>query len=92
MIVESIERFYLNVSSYSPLIESTYIELPDELKILRKELINIKNDDNKCFYLWCHTRHLNLIDKNLQRITKIKNWLINLIMKGLISCIKERLL
>ena len=31
-IVESIEGFYLNVSSYSPLIGSTYIELPDELK------------------------------------------------------------
>ena len=32
-------------------------------------LIKIQNDDNKCF-LWCHIRHLNLIDKNPQRITK----------------------
>ena len=31
-IVESIEEFYLSISSYSPLIGSTYIELPDELK------------------------------------------------------------
>ena len=31
-IVESVEGFYLNVSSYSPLIGSTYIGLPDELK------------------------------------------------------------
>ena len=54
-IVESIEGFYLNVSSYSTLIGSTYIELPAELK--------------NCF-LWCHIRHLNLIDKNAQRITK----------------------
>ena len=68
-IVESIEGFYLNVSSYSPLIGSTYTELPDELKNSRKRLINIQNDDNKCF-LWCHIRHLNLIDKNPQRITK----------------------
>ena len=68
-IVESIEGFYLNVSSYSPLIGSTYIELPDELKNSRKGLINIQNDDNKCF-LWCHIRYLNLIDKNPQRITK----------------------
>ena len=30
-IVESTEGFYLNVSSYSPLIGSTYIELPDDL-------------------------------------------------------------
>ena len=69
-ILESLEGFYLNVSSYSPLIGSTYIELPDELKKnSRKGLINIQNDDNKCF-LWCHVRHLNLIDKNPQRITK----------------------
>ena len=33
---ESIEGLYLNVSSYSPLIRSTYIELPDELKIQEK--------------------------------------------------------
>ena len=68
-IVESIEGFYLNVSSYSPLIGSTYIELPDSRKNLRKGLITIQNDDNKCF-LWCHVRHLNLIDKNPQRIKK----------------------
>ena len=43
--------------------------MPDELKNSRKGLINIQNDDNKCF-LWCHCRHLNLIDKNPQRITK----------------------
>ena len=47
-IVKSIEGFYLNVSSYSPLIGSTYIELPDKLKTSRKGLINIQNDDNKC--------------------------------------------
>ena len=34
-----------------------------------KALINTKNSDNKCF-LWCHARHLNLIDRNPQRITK----------------------
>ena len=49
-IFESIEEFYLNVSSYSPLIESTYTELLDELKNSRKELINVQNDDNKCFF------------------------------------------
>ena len=35
-----------------------------------KGLINIKNDDNKCF-LWRHTRHLNSLNKNPQRRTKI---------------------
>ena len=41
----------------------------NELKHPKKGLINIQNDDNKCF-LWCHVRHLNLVDKNPQRITK----------------------
>ena len=43
--------------------------MPNELKNSRRGLINIQNDDNKCFF-WCHIRHLNLIDKNPQRITK----------------------
>ena len=68
-IVEEIEGFYLNVSPYSPLIGSTYIEFPNELKYSRKGLIKIQIDDNKCL-LWCHIIHLNLIDKNPQRITK----------------------
>ena len=39
-ILESLEGFYLNVSSYSPLIGSTYIELPDELKKKFKKRID----------------------------------------------------
>ena len=45
-IIEEIEGFYLNVISYSPLIGSTYIELPNKLKNPRNGLINIQNDDN----------------------------------------------
>ena len=37
-IVESIERFYLNVNSYSSSIGSTYIELTDELKKFKKRI------------------------------------------------------
>ena len=48
---------------------SAYIKLPDELKKPKKGLINIQDNDNKCF-LWCHVRHLNLVKRNLQRITK----------------------
>ena len=32
-------------------------------------LINIKNNDNKCF-LWCHIRHLNLVKTHSEGITK----------------------
>ena len=59
----------MNISAYSPLVGSTYIELPDELKHPMKGLINIKNNYKKCF-LWCHIRHLNLVERNPQRITK----------------------
>ena len=82
-ITELIEGVYVNISSYSPLIASTYIELPDEVKHPMKSLIKIRNNDNKCF-LWCHVRHLNLADKNPQRTTKkIKKQLMNSIMKKL---------
>ena len=54
---------------YSPLIGSTYIELPDNLKNPMKGLINIKNNDNK-FFLWCHIRNLHLVKKHPERITK----------------------
>ena len=62
-IVESIDGEYVNISACSPLVGSTYIEFLDKLKHPMKGLINIKNNDNKCF-LGCHVRHLNLVDKN----------------------------
>ena len=67
--IKEIQNQYLNVSAYSPFIGSTYMELPNELKISKKGLINLPYNDNKCF-LWCHIRHLNLVDKNPQSITK----------------------
>ena len=71
-IVESIDGEYVNIFAYNPLVGSTYIELPDELKNSMKDLINIKNNDNKCF-LWCRIRHLNLVERNPQSITR-KDW------------------
>ena len=61
-ISESINGEYVNISMYSPLIGSYFVELPSELKSLKKGSVNIKNNDNKCL-LWCHVRHLNLIKK-----------------------------
>ena len=49
--------------------ESSYIDLPVELRSPRKGLINIKNKDEKCF-LWCHVRHINLLNKHPERIFK----------------------
>ena len=58
------------------MIGSAYIELPDGLKNSMKGLINIKNNDNKCF-LWCHIKHLNLLKMHPERITKEDKNMIN---------------
>ena len=41
-----------------------------ELKHPKKVLINIKNNDQKCF-LWCHVRHINPLKEHPERTTKI---------------------
>ena len=49
-MIELSESQYINVSNYRPLSGSSYIKLPVELKNPKKGLINIKNNDQKCFY------------------------------------------
>ena len=44
--------------------------MPIELKHPKKGLINIKNNDQKCF-LWRHVRHINPLKEHPERITKI---------------------
>ena len=68
-VTESIDAEYGNISIFSPLSGSSYIELPRRLRNSMKGLINIKNNDNKCF-LWCHIRHLNPLKLHPERITK----------------------
>ena len=69
-IIESIESQYINISTYRPLVGSSYLDLPIDLKHPRKGLVNIKNNDQKCF-LWCHVRHINPLKEHPERITKI---------------------
>ena len=45
------------------------MNLPIELKIPRKGLINIKNNDKKCF-LGCLVRHINPLNEHPERIRK----------------------
>ena len=45
------------------------MDLPIELKSPRKGLINIKNEDKRCF-LWCHVRHINPLNEHPERILK----------------------
>ena len=49
-IIESIESQYINISTYRPLVGSSYIDLPIELKHPRKGLINIKKMFKNVFY------------------------------------------
>ena len=44
--------------------------MPIKLKHPKKGLINIKNNDQKCF-LWCHVRHINPLKEYPERITRI---------------------
>ena len=50
-IIELINFQYINVSTYRPLSGRSYIKLPAELKSLKTGLINIKNNDQKCFFM-----------------------------------------
>ena len=77
-IVELIEYQYINISIYRPLLGSSYIKLPAELRSSKKELINIKNNNQKCF-LWCHVSHLNLVKIHPERITKKGKELVNIL-------------
>ena len=45
------------------------MNLPVELRSSRKQLINIKNKDQKCL-LWCHVMHINPSKEHLERIKK----------------------
>ena len=65
-VIDRIDSHYINVTTYTPLHGSSYIELPTELRNPKKGLINIKNKDDECFR-WCH---LNPQEKNPQRIKK----------------------
>ena len=75
-VIDRINSHYINVTTYTPLHGSSYIELPTELKNPKKGLINIKNKDDECFR-WCHIRHLNPQEKNPQRIKKEDKEMIN---------------
>ena len=89
-IIELIESQYINISTYRPLVGSSYIDLPIELKHPRKGLINIKNNDQKCF-LWCHVRHINPSKEHPGIIKKVdKRLASNLNYDGIEFPVKEK--
>ena len=79
--IESVDHHYLNVVLYQPLVGSSYIKMPRDLR--NRSLINLKNTDNECFR-WCHIRHLNPQETNPQRIKQVdKEYIKNLDYSGI---------
>ena len=67
-IIELIESQYINILTSRPLLGSSFVKLPAELKSPKEGLINIKDNGQKCFY-WCHVRHINLVKIHPERTT-----------------------
>ena len=66
-IAVSVKSQYINISTLRPLMGSSYLKLPAELRVPKNGLINMKNNDKKCF-LWCHIKHINPVQIHPERI------------------------
>ena len=60
---------YISTSKYEPLLDGSYISLPEKLKDSMKGLINLKNKDDKCF-MWCHIRLINPTNSHPERVNE----------------------
>ena len=67
--IDQIDRLYINTPNYEPLLGSSYISLPENLRNSMKGLINLKNEDRKCF-IWCHVRLINPTNSHPERVNK----------------------
>ena len=47
--IKSIDKHYLNIVKYQPMKGNSYIKQPKELQHRAKGLINLQNNDDKCF-------------------------------------------
>ena len=48
---ELVDGDYINIFVYSPLSGRSYIQLPEDLRSSKKDLIKIKNDDDNKYFL-----------------------------------------
>ena len=96
-LVGLLKRFILNKVTFQllELYQGVIIfnRLPVELRNSKKELINIKNNDQKRF-LWCHIRYNNPVKIHTERITKQDKELINTLdyEKNDFLCLKKILI
>ena len=75
LVISKINTQYIDIIEYKPLKGSSYIKLPKALKNPKMGLINIKNEDQKCF-AYCLIYHLNQskIKNNPQRVSIYKQY------------------
>ena len=81
-VFEKVIKLVLHTTRWEPVNAGSYIELPQALKN-RKAIINMKNQDDKCF-MWCVLRALNLKDRDNERIDNdLKSKVETLNMEGI---------
>ncbi|CAB3978376.1 Gastrula zinc finger [Paramuricea clavata] len=68
-IILNIESHYVNIAMYKPLKGSSYTKLPADISNPKCGLINMQNNDNKCF-MWSHLRHVRPRARRATTITK----------------------
>ncbi|CAB4007494.1 Gastrula zinc finger [Paramuricea clavata] len=68
-IILNIESHYVNIAMYKPLKGSSYMKLPADISNPKCGLINMKNEDNKCF-MWSHVRHVRPKARRATTITR----------------------
>ena len=79
---EKVIKLVLHTTKWDIVNAGSYIELPQALKN-RKAIINMKNQDDKCF-MWCVLRALNPKDRDNERIdNNLKNKVDTLNMEGI---------
>jgi len=70
--LQCIDTFTLAIARYQPLGGSSFIQLPPFIAN-KKAIINIKNEDNKCF-MWSVLAKLYPADKNAERVSKYEQY------------------
>ena len=71
----------LKQTKYSPIAGHSFIPLPKEVAD-KKAVLNIKNNDNKCF-AWCVLARLHNVKQNAERVSKYQCYLNELNFDGI---------
>jgi len=80
--LESISSIYLDIYNFNPLKGRSYIELDDRIK-MKRAIINIKNEDDKCFlYCICAYNHPNT-NKHENLVSSYKKYVDEINMDGI---------